>query len=187
MAIEITTFDSGLEYYAELERAIKALRKTGKFVFPYRIPEQYLDWIKVQYASRWPERKGEMHHIVTSRVFTVEDTDCTCTELKISLVPPRSVIEISLKLSEMCARPEPVFVDLLQSMPFLNSWGEMKDAGTGEPFKIEHIRQRFAKFNNQRTSETSYIWKDKLYGKEYSLEVLQKEDMAGKQVAVIKE
>lgn len=187
MAIDIVTFEPEMEYYAELERAVRALRKKGKFVFPYRIPEQYLDWIKVQYASRWPERKGDMHHIITSRVFTVEEMDCTCTELIVSLVPPRSVIEISLKLSEMCARPEPVFVDLLQSMPFLNYWGEIKDTDTGEPFKIEHMRQRFAKFSNQRTSETSYIWKDKLYGKEYFLEVLQKEDMTGKQVVIIKE
>lgn len=33
MAIDIVTFESGMEYYAELERAVRALRKIGKISY----------------------------------------------------------------------------------------------------------------------------------------------------------
>lgn len=36
MTIDFVTFEPGMEYYAELERAVRALRKKGKFVFPYQ-------------------------------------------------------------------------------------------------------------------------------------------------------
>ena len=63
----------------------------------------------------------------------------------------------------------------------------MKEIDNGENFKIRHMRQRFAKISNTPTKETSYIWKDNLYGKEHFLEVIQKDDMIGKQAATIKE